>query len=110
MPALQPYINRSPFSESSVAPCCSKKGCHPLSCHRPRIPDHLVFERLLQILEFGCPYWRIADESCSASTLRRRRDEWIKAGVMDATEAMALEAYDCKAREGGIAPVFPCKL
>jgi hypothetical protein len=67
---------------------------HPLGCHRPRIPDHLVFEKLLQILVFGCAYWRIADESCSASTLRRRRDEWIEAGLMDALEDMALEAYD----------------
>jgi len=43
---------------------------------------------------FGCAYWRIADESCSATTLRRRRDEWIEAGVMDALEQIALEAYD----------------
>jgi ribosomal protein L32 len=43
---------------------------------------------------FGCAYWRIADEGCSATTLRRRRDEWIEAGVMDALEEMALGAYD----------------
>jgi hypothetical protein len=36
----------------------------------------------------------IADGSCSASTLRRRRDEWIEAGVMDELEGMAREAYD----------------
>ena len=29
-----------------------------------------------------------------ANTLRRRRDEWIEAGVMDALERIALEAYD----------------
>jgi Transposase DDE domain len=45
-------------------------------------------------LVFGCAYWRIADESCSATTLRRRRDDWIEAGVMDALEQIALEAYD----------------
>jgi hypothetical protein len=28
--------------------------------------------------------WRIADEGCSASTLPRRRDEWIEERVMDA--------------------------
>jgi hypothetical protein len=43
---------------------------------------------------FGCAYWRIADEFCSATTLRSRRDEWIEAGVMDALEDMALKAYD----------------
>jgi hypothetical protein len=41
-----------------------------------------VFEKLVQILVFGCAYERIADEYCSATTMRRRRDEWIEAGVM----------------------------
>ena len=27
---------------------------HPLGCHRPRIPDRIVFERLIQVLRFGC--------------------------------------------------------
>ena len=43
---------------------------------------------------FGCAYWRIADESCSATTLRRRRDEWIEEGVMVELEGMAVEAYE----------------
>jgi len=59
-----------------------------------RIPDRVVFEKLVQILVFGCAYEKIADEGCSASTLRRRRDEWILAGVVDALREMALEAYD----------------
>jgi transposase len=67
---------------------------HPLGCHRPRIPDRVVFEKLVQILVFGCAYWRIADESCSATTLRRRREEWIEAGVMDTLQEAAREAYD----------------
>jgi hypothetical protein len=29
----------------------------------------------LQVLVFGCGYRRIADAICSATTLRRRRDE-----------------------------------
>jgi transposase len=67
---------------------------HPLGCHRPRIPERVVFEKLVQILVFGCAYWRIADESCSATFLRRRRDEWISAGVMDTLQGLVLEAYD----------------
>ncbi len=67
---------------------------HPLGCHRPRIPDRIVFEKLLQVLVFGCAYWRISDESCSDTTLRRRRDEWIDLGVMDALRELVLEAYD----------------
>ena len=38
--------------------------------------------------------WRIAEEGCSATTLRRRRDEWIEMGLMDALEGIALCAYD----------------
>jgi transposase len=71
-----------------------RESDHPLGCHRPRIPDWVVFEKLIQILVFGCAYWRIADGSCSATTLRRRRDEWIEAGLMEAIEDMAREAYD----------------
>ena len=67
---------------------------HPLGCHRPRIPDRVVFEKLVEDLVFGCTYWRISDEWCSATTLRRRRDEWIEEGVMDALREMMLEAYD----------------
>ena len=67
---------------------------HPLGCHRGRIPDRIVFDKLVQVLVFGCAYGRIADATCSATTLRRRRDEWIAAGVIDALYALALAAYD----------------
>jgi len=46
------------------------------------------------VLVFGCAYWRIADESCSYITLRRRRDEWIGLGVTDVLREMVLAAYD----------------
>jgi transposase len=67
---------------------------HPLGCHRLRIPDRLVFDKLVQVLVFGCAYERIADATCSATTLRRRRDAWIAAGIMDHLQALALDAYD----------------
>jgi hypothetical protein len=35
----------------------------------------VVFDKLIQILVFGCGYRHIADHTCSATTLRRRRDE-----------------------------------
>src|SRR5215208_7352427 len=50
---------------------------------RPRIPERVVFEKLVQVLVFGSAYERIADKSCSESTLRRRRDEWIELGLME---------------------------
>jgi len=67
---------------------------HPLGCHRPRVPDRVVFDKLVQVLVFGCAYWRIADATCSATTLRRRRDEWIAAGVMDQLATVVEDAYD----------------
>jgi len=54
----------------------------------------VVFEKLVQVLVFGCAYHRIADQKCSATTLRERRDEWIEIGAMDALREIALEAYD----------------
>src|SRR3712207_631623 len=93
MPAIPPYIIE-PIWRQFFALLPSRQTNHPLGCHRPRIPDRVVFEKLVQVLIFGCAYWRIADEQCSATTLRRRRDEWIEAGVMDDLRQMALEAYD----------------
>ncbi len=49
----------------------------------------------MRVLVFGCAYHRIADESCSATALRERRDEWIECGVIGALrEVVVLEAYD----------------
>ena len=73
MPAIRAYIIE-PIWEQFVALLPERKVEHPLGCHKPRIPDRTVFEKLVQVLLFGCAYWRIADESCSATTLRRRRD------------------------------------
>lgn len=93
MPALQPYLIE-PIWEQFRALLPERKTDHPLGCHRSRICDRMVFEKLLQVLVFGCAYERIADGSCSATTLRRRRDEWIEAGVMSQLRELALEAYD----------------
>jgi transposase len=67
---------------------------HPLGCHRRRIPDRLVFDKLIQILVFGCGYRRIEDATCSATTLRRRRDEWIALGLAEHLHLLVLGAYD----------------
>lgn len=67
---------------------------HPLGRHRPRVSDRIVFDKLVQVLVFGCAYHRIADATCSATTLRRRRDEWIAAGVMDRLAETVRAAYD----------------
>jgi transposase len=66
---------------------------HPLGRHRRRIPDRIIFDKLIQVLVFGCGYRRIADHTCSASTLRRRRDEWITLGVAERLRLAVLGAY-----------------
>jgi transposase len=72
----------------------TRQDTHPLGCHRPRIADRVVFDKLIQVLVFGCGYRRIADHTCSATTLRRRRDEWITAEVADQLRLVVLAAYD----------------
>jgi hypothetical protein len=79
-------VARTPRGSSARLP--------PTTHPRQGIPDRVVFEKLVQVLVFGCAYLRVADEECSASTLRRRREEWIEAGTMDALERIAKETYD----------------
>jgi transposase len=67
---------------------------HPWGCHRRRISDRIVFDKLIQVLRFGCSYQAIADTTCSATTIRDRRDEWIKLGVFAELARIAREAYD----------------
>ena len=93
MPAIPPYIIE-PIWEQFRALLPEREVVHPLGCHRSRIPDWVVFEKLVQVLVFGCAYRRIADWSCSATTLRDRRDEWIACGVMETLRGIELEAYD----------------
>jgi transposase len=67
---------------------------HPLGCHRPRISDRIVFEKLVQVLRFGCSYESIADCLCGATTIRERRSEWIRAGIFAELKKIARESYD----------------
>jgi transposase len=53
-----------------------------------------VFEKLLQACRFGCSYEAIADSTCGATTIRNRRDEWIRAGIFAGLATIAREAYD----------------
>jgi hypothetical protein len=80
MPALPPYIIEPVFEQfCDLLP--AHETDHPLGCHRPPHPRHrVVFEKLVQVLVFGCAYERIADGTCSATTLLDRRGEWIELG------------------------------
>lgn len=113
MQARSPIMEFSGLHDHSGCPCllfqhaCSSRSAasswpllperedrHPLGCHNPRISDEVVFDRLVKVLVFGCGYERAADEHCSATTLRRRRDEWIRIGVVEDLRLLVLSAYD----------------
>jgi hypothetical protein len=61
-----------------------------------------VFDKLIQVLVFGCGYRRIADHTCSATTLRRRRDEWIACGVAERLHRLAVVGHDVGDRAVGL--------
>jgi len=67
---------------------------HPLGCHKPRIADRIIFGKLVQVLRFGCSYESIADCTCSATTIRERRNEWIRAGIFARLKEIARDCYD----------------
>src|SRR5438094_10341553 len=79
--ALLPY--RPPYDPS-----------HPLGCHRPRIGDRIIFEKLIQVLRFGCSYESIADCTCSATTIRERRRDRLNALDLVQLKQMARDTDD----------------
>lgn len=68
---------------------------HPLGCHRQRVADRVCFEGIVWRLATGCS-WDVAARHARVgeTTLRRRRDEWVAAGVFDRLVNEALHAYD----------------
>ena len=67
---------------------------HPLVCHRPRVPDRVVFEHVVAALVHGSGDERIASPGCSDRTIRRRVREWAEAGLAEALYALAVEQDD----------------
>ncbi len=61
MPAVPSCILSTRCARSS-SPGSPRHGvAHPLGCHRPRIADAVVFDKLVQALVPGCGYERLAD-------------------------------------------------
>jgi len=93
VPAL-PSSVIDPIWDQFAALLPEREVVRPLGCHRPRIRDRIVFDKLVQVLVLNVSYTKIADSTCSATTIRDRRDEWIDAGVFEALEQLCLLAYD----------------
>ena len=58
MPALPPYIIEPILWQQFVALLPARQTDYPLGCHRSCIPDRTVFEKLVEVLVFGCAYSR----------------------------------------------------
>lgn len=67
---------------------------HPLGCHRPRVPDRVVFAHIVEALVHGSGYERIATPGCSDRTIRRRVRAWAEAGLAERLHALVLTQYD----------------
>jgi transposase len=53
-----------------------------------------VLDKLLQLLRFGCSYQAISNTTCSATTIRNRRGEWIRLGVFARLKQIVLDSYE----------------
>ena len=67
---------------------------HLLDCHRPRIPDRVVFDKLIQVLVLGAAHEKMPDSACLATAVRRRQDAWIDAGIFAQLEQVGLEVHE----------------
>lgn len=67
---------------------------HRYGGHNPRTGDRLIFERLIEVVFNGLSYEKAAVAKASATTLRRRRDEWVELGVFGELKLITLRAYD----------------
>jgi len=73
----------------------------PAGLHRLRIPDRLVFDKLVQVLVFGCGYRRIAD---GRPSLRRKPH----AGDRLPVARVARDGQACWLGGALATPTFPC--
>lgn len=94
MPVLPSSITDPLWDQFQALLPKREAAVHPLGCHRPRIPNRVVFDKLLARLVLGGTYQQHADYICSATTMRARRDEWIAVGVFERLHQLALEAHD----------------
>ncbi|WP_371641660.1 IS5 family transposase [Streptomyces mirabilis] len=93
MPVL-PSCLLEPLWDQFAALLPEHVDTHPLGCHNPRIPDRIVFERVIAALVHGSGYERIADRQCSDRTIRRRVKYGAQLGMAEQVHGLAVQAYD----------------
>lgn len=94
MPAVKLSIIYPTFEQFAELLPDRTQTTRPLGFHSPGIPGRVVFGKLVQVLVFSCAYDKVIDDSCSATTLRRRRDGWIASETMERLQEIVLDAYD----------------
>lgn len=96
MRALDPEVQDTVW-EAFGALIPERPETHPYGGHRPRADDRKCFDVIVARLATGSSWvdaaW-LAGGHVSDTTVRSRRDEWIKAGIFDAVESEALAAFD----------------
>lgn len=95
MLALDPRVVQAIWASVEPRLPAPSPDDHPLGCHRPRISDRDCFEAILFRLVTGYS-WDVAGRlgKGSETTLRRRRDEWLRAGIFDEAADEAIAGYD----------------
>lgn len=95
MLALSPRVVEPLFEQFQALIPPRPPDTHPRGGHRRRIPDRICFQGILVRLVTGCS-WDVAARlvGVGETTLRRRRDEWVRAGVFGRLAELALGAYD----------------
>ena len=64
----------------------------PLGCRNPRVPDRIVFERVIAALVHGSGYERIADRQCADRTIRRCVKYGAQLGMAEQVHRPAVQA------------------
>lgn len=70
MPVLPSSITDPLWDQFQALLPKREAAVHPLGCHRPRIRNRVVFDKLLARLVLGGTYQQHADYICSATTMR----------------------------------------
>ena len=97
MPAIQPYINRSPFGSSSKPSCPSEVRTIRSDVIGPASPTEWSSRSWLRFWCSDAPTKGSPTSLAlrgSESTLCRRRNEWIEPGLMEKLREISLGAYD----------------
>lgn len=95
MLALSPRVIDAAWAAVEARLPAPPRDRHPLGCHRRRLSERGCFEAIVFRLVTGCS-WDVAGRlgKGSETTLRRRFNEWIAAGVFEGLADEALGGFD----------------